>query len=331
MESNRSTDRKDEPADIGAKNGQAFRLSNAEVMARYWDVCRKLNLDPQDPLSVKELGTPRIGESMIQRGGVQILFVEGPVHMGIDCNSGLVRIVVNGLPLLRGNDSEPTVPTWTKEEAENKAREILTKAVGRLPWELRLLGAEFRSTSRRWEICWRRAKNGVTWLDDSVQVSMYEKGGLISFSIHCYSQDCEPDTSRVKVTENQAIETAIVSAKQIVRKFGHRGEWFDGYMIAGLWQFQPGQKDALGNPARACGLFIVNPNYILDDKHSLWKKECGQGTWGPGEGIESRLAYVVMFKASHKDEMAGAESFPEPVPVSVYVDAETAEVLGGCF
>ena len=331
MESGHTTDREDRASDNDGKSGQALHLSDAEIMARYWDVCRKLNLDPQDPLSVKELGTPRIGDSYMQRGGTQIMFVEGPVHMGIDCSSGLIRIISNGLPLLRGNDSEPTVPTWTREEAENKAREILTKAVGRLPWDLRLFTVEFRSTSRRWEVCWRRAKNGIPWLDDGIQVSMYEKGGLISFGIHCYSQDFEPDTGKVRITEKQAIEIATASAGQIVRKFGHRGEWFDGYMIAGLWQFPPGQKDAFGNPSRACGLLVVNPNYILDDKRSLWRKECAQETWGPGEGTECRLAYVVMFKASYKDEMAGADFFQEPVPVNVYIDAESGEVLGGCF
>lgn len=192
-------------------------------------------------------------------------------------------------------------PTKNQEEMIKEAERYIKIINGDIPDDIYFEEAKFiRNTSGlksdyyhdgEWLVSWRRKEGNYKYWWDRITLSIHEKYGLSGYHYELFSQYHAPD--KINISEAKAISIAKKNINKIIRS-PLLGGWYNG--------FKTGE-------CRSMGLMIVNPNYI----------HIPQKNYSAHPKTYARLAWVIGF-ATADNTIPG---------ITVWIDAETGEVLGG--
>jgi len=214
----------------------------------------------------------------------------------------------------------PRKAKWSRDKAVVIARGYVEALLGEFPKNLHLAVARFKQNAESpkggpdyyyagdWFIGWARTdSHGREFMNDGVVVQMTEECGPEGIGVNLFSRHTEGPTATPTVSRTAAIEKSRALAEEIMSSPLGR-KFFRNYEL----------RNKL-----AAELKIVNPNHITR-LHST--DELGD----PGDQ-NARLAWMVTWQAVYTGLLGEGGLRPTDSKVSVWIDAETGESLGGDF
>lgn len=220
--------------------------------------------------------------------------------MEIDAVNGKILFCINHV-ILENNknlDKGDSKPKKTKEEIIKQAEEYVKILIGEMPKDTGSVTANYINPTCKveWHVFWDRREGEYKYCSDSFGVTIDEDYGLSSFGYNFFSDYIPP--KQIDISKEKAIEIGKKNINKIMHSPNADGR-FNSYKTGEV---------------KSAKLWIVNPNYFhIKGEYSFTNKPY------------ARLAWAVDFACVNKktDKEDGFKK------VSIWIDAETGEILGG--
>ncbi|MDD4894773.1 MAG: PepSY domain-containing protein [Candidatus Omnitrophica bacterium] len=215
----------------------------------------------------------------------------------------LKKITAPDAPIFKGGAK----PTKNKNAIIKEAEGYLKILYGTIPQDAFFDKAEYNanmgpdtthSYEGNWAVDWGRKTGGYVYQFDSITVVVHEKYGFSGYGYNFFSDS--PKSLIVDVTKERAIEIAKPFAKKMARFFGCK----------------------LGDVVSAEPM-ITNPNFFKGQFAEGFRR-IGIKDYSKYPASYSRLAWIVSFSWGYDKIFTKNYN-----PMTVWIDAETGEVLGG--
>lgn len=288
-------------------------LSDADLLERYNTLCKKLNLIDDEVISAQKKAR------IIPRGyddgfDCNTVIISSNVEVTFEVQKGTILMIYNRALYRNLYESKSKLEDpYNKGISKKNSEEIIQAANNylkilyenqNLTYILTDVVFHSKGMSRGiWELEFWRYHNGYKFAGDSISIEIADQSAvLLSFVNACLSEipptDVKIDRSKVWKLSNDFAQK-IISSEEFSQYFKNLRLSYD----------------------TKTELMIVNPNYLLTGKSI---RDVTART------RKSRLAWVTRYKLFEIKHQSEKEGFV-PEEISVWIDAQNGEILGGAY